>query len=447
MKKTETSQGRTIAPFRAVRYAASAGDLGSVTAPPYDVISPEKQKRLYEKDPHNIVRIDFGLELPTDSDRENRYTRSRVLLKDWLREGVLVRDPEPSFYLYDQTFMIEGRGTYCRRGFFALRRLEEFREGGVRPHEKTLSAPKEDRLLLMKATEANLSSIFSLYSDPTGGLKGLLDPHFKKNPLAAFTDGDGIGHRFWKVSDPTLFDKADRILQGRSLFIADGHHRYETAVTYRNWMRERHPKAPDEAAFNYVLMFLADMDDPGLVVLPTHRAVKGLKFNTKDLMGGLRRWFEVQEVSPGRQEQLIGDLRGTPPRKHRIGVLIGGSSEMFRIEISEEKLDDLPSLRGLPTVARRVDTAILHTVILRDLLGLAEEDQKDPRFIRFIKDDREALRAAKDPETQAVFLVNPPSMDLLRQVGEAGLVLPPKTTFFYPKILTGLVINPLEETT
>ncbi|HSA58287.1 MAG TPA: DUF1015 domain-containing protein [bacterium] len=434
----------TIAPFRGLRYDLSSGKLdpAKVTAPPYDVINEDAQRRLYERDPHNVVRVILGHQFPKDTAADNRYTRAAADLERWVREGVLKRDAEPSFYLYEQEFRLKDGSHHVRRGFLALRRLEEFGKGKIQPHEKTLAGPKADRLLLMKSCHANLSPIFSLYSDPEHALGRLLEPHFQDKPLADFADEEGVRQRLWRVSDQALFRKTDEIVGRKNLFIADGHHRYETALAYREWMKSRPEgaKAAEDASFHYVLMFFSDMEDPGLVILPTHRVLHDWPgFDPQSFRKKLAALFGLRAFPDGN-EALLQALKGEGARgAQAFGLVLPGEEPML-LTLSAERRDSIPALKEVPAALRAVDTLILHRVIFREMLGLREEDEKDPRFMTFVKDAREALAT---PQSDAVFLLNTTPMRVLKEVVETGMVLPPKTTFFYPKLLSGLVFHPL----
>jgi uncharacterized protein (DUF1015 family) len=435
-----------IAPFRGLRYDLTAVDPAKVTAPPYDVIGEEMQERLYERDPYNVVRLILGRQFPADTETDNRYTRAAADLASWVRRGVLRRDAEPSFYLYEQEFALKEGGRHVRRGFLALRRLEEFGQGRIQPHEKTLAGPKADRLLLMKSCHANLSPIFSLYSDPERVLKPLLEPHFQREPLADFADEDGVRQRLWRVRDAELFRRTDELVGRKNLFIADGHHRYETALAYRAW-RMASPEgagAPEDASFNYVLMFFSDMEDPGLVILPTHRVLHDWPgFEGRAFLEKLSALFAIRPFPEGN-DALLGALKEEGLRgAQSFGLALPGEAPLL-LTLSRERRDAIPALRDVPVPSRAVDTFILHHVIFRQLLGLREEDDKDPRFMTFVKDPREAIETIKTPRTNAVFLVNTTPMNVLKGVVETGMVLPPKTTFFYPKLLSGLVFNPIE---
>lgn len=434
-----------IAPFRGLRYADPAS-LAELTAPPYDVINEEGQRRLYEKHPKNVVRLILGYQRPTDTDADNRYTRAAADLKKWTAEMAIVRDEEPSFYLYEQEFALKDGSRHTRRGFLALRRLEEFGKGKIQPHEKTLSGPKADRLLLMKSCHANLSPIFSLYSDPERKLAALLKPHFSEKPFAEFSDPDGVKQRLWRVSDPELFRRTDETIGQKNLFIADGHHRYETALAYREWMKGRFPNAPEDASFHYVMMFFSDMEDPGLVILPTHRVLHDWPgFDAAALKEKLKASFQSKTFPASDEKAFLEALKAEGKAGRQALGLALPNEDFALLTLSKEKRDAIPTLAKLPEASRAVDTQVLHSAIFREMLGLKEEDDKDPRYMTFVKDAREALAARKNAQTDAVFLLNETPMPVLRGVADAGMILPPKTTFFYPKLLSGLVFNPLSE--
>jgi uncharacterized protein (DUF1015 family) len=423
-----------VAPFRGVRYNLKNVDLSKVVAPPYDVISADLQKELYERDPHNVVRLILGFQNASDSDQENRYTRAAADLQKWTKEGVLERDSEPCLYLYEQFFEwngTKGKESFTRRGFLALRRLEEFGKGKIRPHEKTLSGPKADRLLLIKACKANLSPIFSLYSDPKKEMANLLRPAFHTEPLADFTDKEGVRHRFWKVSDKDIFAKTDKMMGDKTLFIADGHHRYETSIAYRNWLKEQGTLSENSSA-NYVMMFFSEMSDPGLLILPTHRILKNWSgFAAATFRKELEKYFVLKSVAS--QAELSGSLKAYEGKGHAFGLLLDGK---LHLAVAE----NLPSELEKPII----DTAILHRLILGNILGFKEEDEKNPKYLKFVKGENEVFEAVATPGFNAGFLLNSSPMEVLQQVVEAGRILPPKTTFFYPKLLSGLVLNQVE---
>ncbi len=412
----------SVAPFRAVRYdPKKVGGWARVVAPPYDVINEKMQKARYERDPHNVVRLILGMHSPTDHEGDNRYTRAAQSLHEWLKQGILVEESKPAFYLYEQTFLLKGKGSCVRRGFLALKKLEEFQKGKVIPHEKTLSGPKADRLLLMKACRANLSPVFALYADPEKKLTAVLQSYFNAQPDADFVDEDGVRQRVWRVCDPELFTTANEVLSEKKLFIADGHHRYETALAFRDWIQSEDP------AFNYILMFFAETSDPGLLILPTHRVLHDWpSFDPQTFLKALEADFNIQIISP--REEFLKKLAQEEGCRLAIGMLLKGNPHQY---ILIPKNDHDPRLG--------VDTQTLHEKILKGVLHFSEEDQKNPQFLNFVKDRDEAMQMKDEGGGQAVFLLNPPLMEALEKIVEKGKILPPKTTYFYPKLLTGLV--------
>ncbi len=420
----------TIAPFRGLRFNPEKVDLSRVMAPPYDVISPAGQEELYARDPHNIVRLILGRQSPKDSPADNRYTRAARDLSRWTQEGILAADTAPCFYLYEQNFSWEGK-VLSRRGFMALRKLETFAEGKIRPHEKTLPGPKQDRLQLMQTCRANLSPIFSLYSDPDGKMAAPFAKHFQGKPEIDLLDEEKIRHRLWCINDQGLFYQADEILGNQRLFIADGHHRYETAVNYREIVRKERGNLREASSVNYVMMFFSEMSDPGLLILPTHRVLTHRPgFDPKDFPNRLKEKFEVQTFS--EKESFLNSLSDADGDRRAIGMILKGKFYLLGIP------------RSLSETAHQVDTVVLHKNIFQELLGFQEEDHKNPATLKFVKEADEAIAAADDPGTDAAFLLNSVPISVLKEIAEVGIILPPKTTFFYPKLLTGLVINPLD---
>src|SRR3990172_10623964 len=278
LNQKEEKKMAIIAPFRGILYNPNKiKDMSTVIAPPYDVISPEGQERLYQNSDYNIVRLDFGKEGPSDDQGHNKYTRAASEFKAWQENGILVRDEMPAIYIYEQDYRLKDGSIKTRKGFMALVRLEELDSGVILPHERTLSGPKTDRLNLTKATDANFSPIFSLYSDPEMKTSALLSGESKTLPIVNVQGEDGANNRLWRVTDESIINGLIREISDKMIFIADGHHRYETALNYRNEMREKHPDYTGREGFYYTLMYFSNMDDEGLTVFPTHRLIYGVK--------------------------------------------------------------------------------------------------------------------------------------------------------------------------
>jgi len=391
-----------ISPFRAVRYDASrVGGLRDVIAPPYDVISPAEQAALYDRSPYNVVRLILGRETP-------RAEAAARALTAWVAERVLARDADPGLYLYRQTFHVPGLGERTREGVLCRLQLESFASGIVRPHERTFPGPKADRLALLKATGAFLSPIFGLYAGAGASLRDLFAQVASAPPLEHVVDPGGETHRVWRIVDPATIARVRTALAPESILIADGHHRYETALGFR-----------DEGGPTTVLAYLADMHDAGLVILPTHRLVRGaLPIGAAALEARLRESFTVSGLPMGTPRGA-GEIDCIlPDRRLRLRALPAA----------------LARLGALPATLRTLDVTLVQYAILEPILGL------DTHGLAFTHDDADAI-AAVPGEASAAFLVNPPSIDAVRAVCLAGEVMPEKSTYFYPKLADGFVFD------
>jgi uncharacterized protein (DUF1015 family) len=434
-----------IAPLTPLRYDLSRlkGGLGAVVAPPYDVISPAERTELAARDPHNVVRL-----ILPDGDGDTKYAHAAELLARWRSEGVLVRDEEPAFYRYDQTFRAPGRAagpTTRRRGFLALVRLVPFAQRVVLPHERTLSGPKEDRLKLFRATRTNLSPGFMLYRDAGRELDAPLDTG---ELLAEFTTPDGVHHTLARVRGR---DALRAIVEGvarSTLLIADGHHRYETAVRYSE---EAASEGGDERSagrgeHRYFMTFLANGDDPNLVVFPTHRHVHSLpSFSFEVLVSRVRDFFVVEPLETGVEaEEILERLRRAGERGPSFAACaIDGRVALVTLR-SDVSLDRHPTLGRVPAVLRRTDVTTLHSGILESVLGITPEAQAAKTNLWYPQDASEALRELRSGRGQALFLMNATPVAHVREVAEAGEIMPQKSTFFYPKVATGLAVHTLE---
>lgn len=436
-----------IAPFRALRYNLDrVEDPAKVMAPPYDVISADLQEDLYERSPHNVVRLILGKMEAADDENNNRYTRAAGFFREWQEEDVLVRDEEPAIYLYDEEYAVEGIGTVVRKGFLALARLEDFASGVVKPHEKTLSGPKVDRLNLTKACSANFSPIFGLYADPCCVLEALTRDLRAGQADLEVADDDGVMHRLWQVTDPAIIDKARELLDSKSLFIADGHHRYETALNYRNLMREKVGKFTGKESFNYVLMYFANMEDQGMLIFPTHRLVHNLvDFRLTPFLASLNEFFDVEvrdlkpEDAASRQEvRKILQQKGS---KKDTLALYAGSSSIYFLTLRDEKVMDRFFDEKASKALRTLDVSVLHRLVLEHLLGITSEAQERQTNLKYVKNFDEPFSAVRSGECQLAFLMNATRMSEVRDVANAGEKMPQKSTYFYPKLLTGLMIN------
>jgi len=431
-----------IQAFRGIRYnLGRVGSLGDVVTPPYDVIGPELQDHFYKKHPNSFIRLDLNRIEPADDDESNnRYTRSARLYKQWQEEGVLVAEADPAVYVYHQEFNYAG-STYVRRGFMARQRLTRFGEGQVFPHEETLPAAKADRLMLTVVTKANLSPVFGLYPDPECEAQNLLDAAVVgKTPLVA-TDHLGVVHRMWPLSDVAQIAKLSAIMGPKPMFIADGHHRYETACNYRDQVYDSGFLSPEHPA-NYTLMMCVAMDDPGLIVLPTHRLFQGVAaMDGAELAARLKPCFTVRPAGQGpRAAAEVWEDIETGGRQETIGFYtqrdghwqIATLSDAGRGRMAEVAKDHTEAWQSL-------GVSLLHRLVVEDLLGC--KNLPKPNYVHLIEEVTEGLETGEYPLAAVVM---PASVADVRTISLGGERMPAKSTYFYPKLLSGLVINPVE---
>src|SRR6266568_1361035 len=442
-----------IAPFRAVRYAASRGhELGQLLAPPYDLVTPAQRDELLQRDPHNIIHVTLGEDRPGDGPGANKYVRAGDWWRTWLSEGVLRRDPRPALYPLEQNYVAPDGRNLRRRGFMAAVRLHEFREGVIVPHEKTLVAPKADRLEVLKAVRANLSPIFGLYRDDAGVTSRALDEASLAEPAAETDSDDGVHHRLWRAEDPAVVASLVSLLAPQRIFIADGHHRYETALVYSRMLDEQTPGLPADGGHHYTLMFLCPMNDPGLFLFATHRLVSGLQgFTVAGFLEKLSRYFRI--------ETLAEDARRPVGRAWAISKLgeHAGKTTTFLMVTAEDGRARIATLRddvdlaaaGLPSneMLAALDVTVLHNVVLHHLLGLSPSSQEKQENVTYARDAGDAVNRVLSGEHQVGFLLNPTPMWQVEAVGEAGETMPQKSTLFYPRLQSGLLmreVNPNE---
>ncbi len=431
-----------VRPLYGLRYSERVGDMNLVVAPPYDVISREEQIRLHARHPNNIVWVDFTMDSPENPER--KYERAREALKSWVEKGLMLREESPAFYYYEQEFLIEGKGRFVRTGFIGALRLEKFGEGSVFPHERTLLSPKIDRLNLMKHTKTATSPIFGIYDDDENYASRLFRENLGgREPDVAVVDDLGIKHRLWVVKDEQVISKVRELLSGKKVFIADGHHRYETAMAYRDWMREN--GATDEnGAWNFVLIFLSASGDDGLLILPTHRGVFGVSSEKlAGLSDRLSRYFQVSEIV-GDEGRLVKMVSSPGKGEHRIGMVDHRGRQFLLVTRGFPKFAE-GEMAFMPPEVRNLDVSILHGVVLEKVLGISPEEITSGQKVRFYKDAAQGFRDVKDGKIQLFFYLNPVTMEQFIKVSLSGHILPQKTTYFYPKILTGLVLFPVGE--
>ena len=414
-----------VGPIPAVHYdLGRVASLADVVAPPYDVIDDEQRAELAARSPYNVVELD----LPRDPGGGDPYEHAAALLGQWSDQGVLTRDPDRTIWALEQDYTAPGGSRLTRRGFLARVKLAPYGEG-IRPHERTQPGPKEDRLRLTRATRHNLSPIFSLYP---GNYWQQLGAALGGDPWSEVTDGDDTTHRVWRIEDPAAHEAITEELAPGELLIADGHHRYETSLAYQREVGEGGPA-------DYVLMALVSLEDPGLTVFPTHRLISGLADDPakQEALGtGLKELFDIQEVSIEHLDPV--DAAGVGV----FGYIDSHFNRAFRLRLKDtDRLER--ALRDRSDAYRRLDAAILEELVLEGILGMSTEDIAAKRGIGYTPSIDEALAKLGAGDYQAAFILRPTPVEQVREVAAQGETMPPKSTYFFPKVLTGLVFNPL----
>jgi uncharacterized protein (DUF1015 family) len=421
----------TVRPFQGIVYNPQQVDVAKVVAPPYDVVGPDEQRYYYALDPHNVVRLIAGIVNPTDTAEDSKYTRAAAFFNTWMSSGVLQREPRPCFYVYRETFQDPNTGERrARTGVLAVVQLQPFGEG-VLAHERTHARPKADRLSLTEAVNANLSPIFMLYEGADASLAAMLESVKQEEPRLHLESGD-VQHDVWMAASPEQASVLASALSGSTLYIADGHHRYETALNYRDRQRRLHPDAPSDAAFNYVLTYLVDASDPALVILPTHRMLHDVEdFDGHSLLRRLGQKAKISSipVPSSFPSRLVGDGGGW----HRIALALP-DHQYFALDFAH---------RSSPDPVENLDVTVLHEEIFEAELGLHEGVLESERHLSYSRDAATVLRAVETGAAQAAFLLRPPTVADVLAVARVGRVMPQKSTFFYPKPLCGIALNPL----
>jgi uncharacterized protein (DUF1015 family) len=440
-----------IQALRALRYDLKhVGSLSNVVCPPYDVIDAKFQDELYKKHPANFIRLELNREEPGDNDQNNRYSRAARFLKNWRQEGVLTEESQPAIYVYHQVFTYAGR-EYTRRGFMCRCRLVRFGQGNIHPHEETMSGPKQDRLLLTRATKANLSQIFGLYPDATNDAQNLLEDRVRAATPTEATDHLGVVHRMWPMSDPAVISKLTGIMGPKPVFIADGHHRYETACNYRDELATAAGGSlPDNHPANFVLMVCIGMDDPGLIVLPTHRLFRPSTgsgqselpaMDSGELAAKLGDAFTCRVAGEGADlAETVWETIESDGHQGTIGLFtekdqrwtIVRLTDAGRRRMSEVAAEHSADWQGL-------GVAVLHRLLVDTLLGA--KGHPKPEYVHLVEEVEQSVETGEFP---LAALVMPATVEHIRVISQHGERMPAKSTYFYPKLLGGLVINPLE---
>lgn len=421
----------TVKGFRGLRFTEKAGEIGKLCCPPYDIISEEQRQNYLKENPCNVIR----LELPRG---EEPYAQAAQTLNSWLEEGILAQDSREGIYIYEEEFTARGQ-RHKIKGFICLVKVEDFSKGVVLPHEETLSKAKTDRFNLQKATGCQFSQIYSLYIDPEHTTLSLIDSLSEGAPDSSFTDGDGVTHRLWCVYDPAVLEAIGGQFAARKLYIADGHHRYETAINIRNYLREQGVITDDSHPGNYVMMMLCDMEHPGLVVFPTHRLIKDMpQVDLKELEEKCRAYFDITPGLPlAGMEEKLDELYAQGKKAF---ALYAGAEDYTLFVLT----DPDAVKRFEPQMSDdycNLDVSVLHTLVLEQALGIDKENMMNQVNLNYTRSLEEAIDKVKDGTYNFSFIMNPTKVEEIGRIAANGEKMPQKSTYFYPKLTTGLVMN------
>ena len=430
-----------IAPFRGVLYSQKKiRDLAKVIAPPYDVISKVEQERLYKKSPYNFVRLDL-------SQEPDSYDAVAQTLTEWQGQGIFERDGQPAIYFLAQDFKLKSGEAKTRQGFIALIQLQDLGAGDIRPHEKTHDAPKEDRLKLMLACQAQLSPIFALYAEPKQTINRILAVAVEGVAPSAEAELDnGDICRMWRITDPAVIEKVQREMQEQQLLIADGHHRYEATLNYRDHMRQARGPWNGRESFNYIMAYCANIDDENVVILPTHRLVRGYVHKPfLELEEALQSFFYVEQhpKTPDGKVSFLKALKAAAKKHRVIGASFKRDPRYLILRLKNKRI--LQRLaKDLSAPLRELDVTTLHLLILEHILGMAPELQERGDTIQYSQDEELVLQTLEKEDFQAAFILTATKAGEIQSIVAGGDKMPQKSTYFYPKLPSGLVINKID---
>ncbi|MCL2767067.1 MAG: DUF1015 domain-containing protein, partial [Peptococcaceae bacterium] len=436
----------SVIPFAGLRYnPAMVGDLADVVTPPYDVIATDAQERYYDRHPNNIIRLEYGKTLPGDNETNNRYTRACSDFDAWINANVLLPEATPAVYFYEQEFTVKGLAK-TRSGFLCAVKLEPYDRGVILPHEETMPKHKADRLDLMRACGANFSPVFGLYGDKELQVEQIKERAIaEKQPEVSFIDETGEHHRMWVVTDPAAIAKVQQIMADKQILIADGHHRYETALNYKTERAARDKQ--EEASYNYIMMALVNLYDPGLVVLPTHRVIRQVEPVSLDrLMKRLEESFTIEEFTLDQQTVTLPELinklykrgrlnKGTE-HVHAFGLYMP-VNRFYLLTLNQGKELSPEILPGKSQVWRNLDVSILQSLVFNQLLGLNDELIAKGELISYVRDEAAAVALVDNGEFDMAFFLNPTLEEEIIRIAGVGEKMPQKSTFFYPKLISG----------
>ncbi|MGM0451688.1 MAG: DUF1015 domain-containing protein [Thermodesulfobacteriota bacterium] len=438
-----------IYPFFGIRYnPQKIGDLSEVVTPPYDIISDEAQVAYHDQSPYNVIRLDKNLPAETDTAEDNPHTRAARYFQQWQNDGVLIEDTEPALYFTSVAFDLNG-STITRFGLIATVRLEPLDAGVILPHEETFSKVKSERLELMKACHANFSHIFSVYSDQDNALGILKSAIADKAPTEDFTDDAGHHHKVWRITDADIHRQVQAAFNQRRLFIADGHHRYETALNYRQWVKENTPDFDDNHPANFIMMYLCAVEDTGLLILPTHRLLPEVSENArKQLLEDAGQYFDIETIDraatdPQQAKQQLNETMIAHRNDHIIGLAMKDWPAYYALVLKDGVMENLFG-KTIAAPLRGLDVTVLTNLVLMQLMGFDKQSLDNEALIDYTSSEDEALASVEQKEHDVAFILNPPTNEQVRQIAEAGYTMPRKTTFYYPKVITGQVMNKLK---
>ncbi|MCI0473190.1 MAG: DUF1015 domain-containing protein [Ignavibacteria bacterium] len=435
-----------VIPFNGILYnPEKIINLADVATPPYDVISKDEQLNFHKKHPHNIIRLILGNETVNDNEKNNRYTRAAGFFNEWISEEIIIRDKIPAFYITSVEFTVDGI-SIKRFGLIALVRLEPFEKGVILPHEKTYSKVKSELLQLMKACHANFSPVFSLYSGKSDALNVLENEIYSQSPDSDFTDDKGHRQRLWKITDPDITKNVSASFINRILYIADGHHRYETALNYRDWESENNPRfSPDHPA-NFIMMYLCSMEDPGLIILPAHRLLAGVNdSNLCDFIQKASEYFDIKKVEPDKNKPekarsiFISYLR-SEEETNKIGVLLKNDDNFYILSLKPGIMNDKFG-NEFPESLKNLDVTVVTKLILMEILCIDQTGLDNEKLVSYSSSDKEAMDNILSGRYDIAFILNPTKIEQVRKIAGEGLIMPRKSTYFYPKVITGQVLN------
>ena len=431
-----------IFPFKGILYnTKKIKNLSKVVSPPYDVIPKEMQEHLYQISNYNMIKLVLGKEFTQDTQYNNKYVRAAATFEGWLRHGVMRQDEKPAIYIYEQRFSYGGK-SYVRIGFIAILRMEDVGRGKVHPHEETLARPKLDRIELMRATGANFDCVFTLYTDEKAKTLKVLKKFMRRKPIAQAKDETKVVHRLWRIDSKPAIHKLMSEMKDKAVFIADGHHRFEAAVRYKNEMKERNTRFTEDEAYNHVMMYFTPIEEKGLLIFPIHRLVKPLSYlNLDHFEDELANYFEIDKYPyTKRTEEKVKKkvLRDQLKREaqHAFIMVAAGQSQFYLLTLKDEGLVDVLLEEEKSAAYKHLDVTILHTIVMSKILGVSNDEH-----LTFTRNVDEVVAEVAKGGYQLGFILNPTKVSSILEIAGKGERLPQKSTYFYPKLISGLVMN------